>query len=59
MLHLIEIFILTFLFGYLALTGAIKLKHIITKDKSKSYRLGVLIFSFLLAVMVTYLNIGR
>lgn len=59
MLHLAEIFILTLVFTYVVLTLAVKLKHYITKDKSKSYRLAIVIFSVLAALMVTYLSLGR
>lgn len=59
MLHVVEMFILIFLFSYLALTLLVKLKHYITKDKSKAYRLAVLIFSLGLALMVAYWSLGR
>lgn len=59
MLHLAEIFILTLVFTYVILTLAVQLKHYVTKDKSKSYRWGVVVFSLLAAVMVTFLSLGR
>lgn len=59
MLYLVEIFILTLVFSYVALTLIVKLKHHLTKDKSKSYRLAVIIFSILAALMATYISLGR
>lgn len=59
MIHSVEIFVLVLLFSYLALSLVVKIIHLITKNKSKSYRLAVIIFSFLLALMATYMNLGR
>lgn len=58
-LNLGIIFFITFFITFLILVGIVKIIHIIRKDKSKKYRIAVLIFSLLTAIMVTFLNIGR
>lgn len=55
----VEIFLLVFFMSYLALAVGVKLIHLITKDHSKTYRIGVIVFSLLVAAAVTYSQLGR
>lgn len=52
-------FFLIFLIFYLLGVGFVKIIHIIRKDKSKNYRVGVIIFALLASAMITYNNLGR
>ncbi len=53
------IFLVIFLVCYLLGAGFVKIIHLIRKDKSKNYRIGVVIFALLVAAMITYNNLGR
>lgn len=53
------VFLVIFLVFYLLGAGFVKIIHIIRKDKTKNYRVGVVIFALLMAAMVTYNNLGR
>ncbi len=55
----VEIFLLVFFVSYLVLAVGVKIIHLITKDHSKTYRIGVIIFSLLVAATVTYSQLGR
>lgn len=52
-------FLVIFLVCYLLGAGFVKIIHLIRKDKSKNYRIGVIIFALLVAAMITYNNLGR
>ncbi|QQS26817.1 hypothetical protein IPM44_03805 [bacterium] len=52
-------FLVIFIIFYLLGAGFVKIIHLIRKDKSKNYRIGVLIFALLVAAMITYNNLGR
>ena len=52
-------FLVIFLVCYLLGAGFVKIIHLIRKDKSKNYRIGVVIFALLVAAMITYNNLGR
>lgn len=53
------IFLVIFLVCYVLGSGFVKIIHLIRKDKSKNYRIGVVIFALLVAAMITYNNLGR
>lgn len=52
-------FVLIFFITYLVGAVFVKLIHLITKDHSKNYRVGVIIFALLVAATITYTNLGR
>lgn len=60
-MHLIDLgmFLVIFIACYLLGSGFVKIIHLIHHDRSKSYRIGVVIFALLVAVMITYNNLGR
>ncbi|MFO0955299.1 MAG: hypothetical protein U0526_02035 [Candidatus Saccharibacteria bacterium] len=60
-MQLIDLGMFTLIFLITYLVGAIfvKLIHLITKDRSKNYRVGVIIFALLVAATITFNNLGR
>lgn len=55
----VGMFALIFFVTYLICAIFVKIIHLITKDHTKNYRVGVIIFALLVAATVTYNNLGR
>ncbi len=55
----VAMFALIFFVTYLLGAGFVKLIHLMTKDHTKNYRVGVIIFALLVAATITYNNLGR
>ncbi|MBP9826961.1 hypothetical protein KBC99_00605 [Candidatus Saccharibacteria bacterium] len=53
------LFFITFIICYVIGSVIVKIIHFFTKDTSKNYRIGIIIFSLLMAGMLTYNNLGR
>lgn len=55
----VGLFLLVFFITYLIGSIVVGLLHLATKNRTKTYRIAVIILGLLLAAMFTYNNLGR